>query len=374
MKKNVSKIGKDCRLDRRGFVNLTSMGALGTLFLSSLRSFGAMQPSVGIPGHAPLPTRRLGDLEVSAIGLGCMEMIKVYGDPPSRQDAIKLIRHAYEKGVRLFDTAENYGPFVDEEIVGEALQPFRRDVVISTKFGMSTFDQRTGERIGGRNSTPGNIRKVIEGSLRRLRTDYVDLFIQHRVDPDVPMEEVAGTVKDLVQEGKVKHFGMSEADEASIRQAHAVLPLAAVQSEYNMLWRGPENNIIPALEELGIGLVCWGPLAAGFLSGKIKDPAQFGEGDVRRNLPRFQPEHIANNWQVIDLMEGWAERKEATVAQIALAWLLAQKPWIVPIPGTSKIDHLEENIGAAHIAFNAEEIKEFNEALSDIEVKAGRFW
>ncbi|MFT3920317.1 aldo/keto reductase [Cloacibacterium sp.] len=318
-----------------------------------------------------LPKRKLGNLEVSAVGLGCMEMIKVYATPPSRQDAIKIIRQAYDKGVTFFDTAENYGPLLDEEIVGEALQPFRKEVVIGTKFGFSTFDQLTGKNIGGRNSTPENIRKVIEGSLRRLRTDYVDLFYQHRLDPNVPIEEVAGTVKDLIQEGKVRNFGMSEADAENIRKAHAVQPLAALQSEYSVLWRGVEKDIIPTLEELGIGLACWGPLAAGFLTGIVtKD---YKTGDVRDSIPRYAPEAREKNLKLVELINTWAEKKNATIAQTSLAWLLAQKPWIVPIPGTSKMSHLEENIGAVNIKFTDAEIKQFNEEVAQIEVIGARW-
>lgn len=315
--------------------------------------------------------RKLGFLEVSALGLGCMEMVRIYGNPPSKEDAIKVIRSAYEKGITLFDTAENYGPFLDEEIVGEAVRPFRKNVAISTKFGFSTFDQQTGRMIGGRNSTPDNILKVVEGSLRRLKTDYVDLFYQHRIDPNVPIEDVAGVIKDLIKEGKVRNFGMSEADAVNIRKAHAVQPLAALQSEYSLLWRGVENDILPTLEALGISLVCWGPLAAGFLTGAIEKDTKLE--DIRSTIARFAPEVREKNLKMIELVKVWAEKKNATFAQISLAWLLAQKPWIIPIPGTSKLNHLDENIGAIDIQFTASELKEFNDSVSKVEIVGGRW-
>lgn len=367
-------------LNRRDFISKTSLATAGLVAGSSflLNACASLKnnnqgntPSKNLPSNGVLPKRKLGNLEVSAVGMGCMEMIKVYAEPPSRADAIKIIRHAYEKGVTLFDTAENYGPLLDEDIVGEALQPFRNDVVIATKFGFSTYDQISGKTIGGRNSTPENIRNVIEGSLRRLRTDYVDLFYQHRLDPNVPIEEVAGTVKDLITEGKVRNFGMSEADAVNIRKAHAVQPLAALQSEYSVMWRGVENDIIPTLEELGIGLVCWGPLAAGFLTGNVTSTSK--TGDVRDTIPRYAMEAREQNLKLVEVIRKWAEVKNATIAQTSLAWLLAQKPWIVPIPGTSKMNHLEENIAAVNIQFSASEIKAFNEEVAKIEVIGARW-
>ncbi len=373
MKNNASSNKNSKALHRRGFVQVAGLGALGTFSLSSFKSLGAENLLNNSPKQEALPKRKLGNLEVSAIGLGCMEAIQIYGPKPERTQFLKVIRYAYEKGVTLFDTAENYGPFISEEIVGEALKPFRKEVKIGTKFGFSTYDQTTGERIGDHNSSPENIRRVVEGSLKRLQTDYIDLFYQHRLNPYIPIEEVAGTVKDLVDEGKVLHWGMSEADAENVRRAHKVLPLAALQSEYHLLWRGVENEVIPTLEELGIGLVCWEPLAAGYLTGTIKSPSQLSENDVRRNIPRFQPENFENNWEVIELMKVWAAKKNASVVQIALAWLLAQKPWIVPIPGTSKINHLEENIAAANIKFTQTEMQEFKDALSKIEIEGGRW-
>ncbi|MFT3822747.1 MAG: aldo/keto reductase [Chitinophagaceae bacterium] len=366
--------------NRREFITRSSLCAAGLVtggsflmnaFASTANNNGATTPQEASQPSGSLPKRKLGNLEVSAVGLGCMEMIKIYGNPPSKQEAIKVIRHAYDKGVTLFDTAENYGPLLDEEIVGEALQPFRKEVVIETKFGFGTYDQQTGKTTGGRNSTPENIRKVIEGSLRRLRTDYIDLFYQHRIDPNVPIEDVAGTVKDLIKEGKVRNFGMSEADAVNIRKAHAVQPLAALQSEYSLMWRGVENDIIPTLEELGIGLVCWGPLAAGFLTGNVTQTST--TGDVRDSIPRYAPAARAQNLKLVELIRTWAEKKNATIAQTSLAWLMAQKPWIVPIPGTSKINHLEENTEAVNIRFSAQEIKEFNEQVSKIEIVGGRW-
>lgn len=376
----MAKLEQSKNLNRRDFISKTSLAAGGLVAGSSFllnacaslkNSNSGNTSSNNLPTNGTLPKRKLGNLEVSAVGLGCMEMIKVYADPPSRADAIKIIRHAYEKGVTLFDTAENYGPLLDEEIVGEALQPFRKEVVIATKFGFSTYDQISGKTIGGRNSTPKNIRNVIEGSLRRLRTDYVDLFYQHRLDPNVPIEEVAGMVKDLITEGKVRNFGMSEADAANIRKAHAVQPLAALQSEYSVMWRGVENDIIPTLEELGIGLVCWGPLAAGFLTGNVTSTSK--TGDVRDSIPRYAMEGREQNLKLVEVIRKWAEKKNATIAQTSLAWLLLQKPWIVPIPGTSKMNHLEENIAAVKIQFSASEIKAFNEEVAKVEVIGARW-
>lgn len=367
-------------INRREFISSSQLLTAGLLAGGSFltKSFATPQNNNSVEFssnqlNSPLGSkkRKFGSLEVSALGLGCMEMVRIYGNPPSKEDAIKVIRSAYEKGITLFDTAENYGPFLDEEIVGEAVRPFRKNVAISTKFGFSTFDQQTGRMIGGRNSTPDNIHKVVEGSLRRLKTDYVDLFYQHRIDPNVPIEDVAGVIKDLIKEGKVRNFGMSEADTINIRKAHAVQPLAALQSEYSLLWRGVENDILPTLEALGISLVCWGPLAAGFLTGAIEKDTKLE--DIRSTIARFAPEVREKNLKMIELVKVWAEKKNATIAQISLAWLLAQKPWIIPIPGTSKLNHLDENIGAIDIQFTASELKEFNDAVSKVEIVGGRW-
>lgn len=307
-------------------------------------------------------------LEVSALGLGCMGLSFGYGPAADKQDAIRLIRAAYEKGVTFFDTAEAYGPYTNEELLGEALAPFRGDVVIATKFGF-----KTGKPTAGLDSRPETIRAVAEASLKRLKTDVIDLFYQHRVDPNVPMQEVAGTVKDLIREGKVKHFGLSEAGVQSIRSAHAVQPVAALQSEYSLWWREPENEILPALEELGIGFVPFSPLGKGFLTGKIDASTQFDKTDFRNIVPRFSEENRKANQQLVDLLGAIAKEKDATTAQIALAWLLAQKPWIVPIPGTTKLHRLEENVASAAFSLSAGDLTAINEALLQIEVQGARY-
>jgi aryl-alcohol dehydrogenase-like predicted oxidoreductase len=317
--------------------------------------------------------RKLGrsNLEVSAIGLGCMGMSSGYGPAVSKQDGISLIRSAFERGVTLFDTAETYGPFTNEELVGEALAPFRGQVVIATKFGFD-IDPRTGERRGGLNSRPEHIKEVAEASLRRLQVDAIDLFYQHRVDPNVPIEDVAGTVKELIQAGKVKHFGLSEPGANTIRRAHAVQPVTAVQSEYSLFWRGPEVEILPLLDELGIGFVPFSPLGAGFLTGKINEKTKFDSTDFRNTAPRFTPEARKANQALVDLLGKFAEQKKATSAQIALAWLLAQKPWIVPIPGTTKLHRLEENIGAAAVGLTSDDLREIDSAASKIRLQGAR--
>jgi aryl-alcohol dehydrogenase-like predicted oxidoreductase len=306
------------------------------------------------------------NLEVSAIGLGCMGMSFAYGTPPDRQEMIKLIRAAVDRGVTLFDTAEAYGPFTNEDLVGEALAPVRSQVVIATKFGMKLGTNAMDSR-------PEHIREVAEASLKRLRTDRIDLFYQHRVDPEVPIEDVAGTVKALIREGKVKHFGMSEAGVATIRRAHAVQPLTAVQSEYSLWWRKPEVELIPALEKLGIGFVPFSPLGKGFLTGKIDEKTTFEKNDFRNIVPRFSPEARKANQALVDLLGQVANRKGATAAQIALAWLLAQKPWIVPIPGTTKLNRLEENLGAASVELSAEDLRSIDAAASKIQVEGARY-
>ena len=317
--------------------------------------------------------RRLGksDLEVSAIGLGCMGMSSAYGPAAYKGEMIKLIRAAHDLGVTHFDTGEAYGPFVNEELVGEALEPIRDKVTIATKFGFD-IDLETGARRGGTNSRPEHIKQVADAALKRLRTDTIDLFYQHRVDPNVPIEDVAGAVKELISEGKVKHFGMSEAAVPTIRRAHAVQPVTAVQSEYSLFYRGPEAELLPALEELGIGFVPFSPLGAGFLTGKIDENTKFDPTDFRNMVPRFTPEARKANVVLVDLIKSVAERKRATLAQIALAWLLAQKPWIVPIPGTTKLHRLEENLGAANVQLNDADLKQIDKASSSMKLEGAR--
>ena len=316
--------------------------------------------------------RKLGKsgLEVSALGLGCMGMSVNYGPAPDKQEMIALIRAAVERGITFFDTAEVYGPFVNEELVGEALAPFRDQVVIATKFGFD-IDPKTRER-RGRNSRPEHIKQVAEAALKRLNTDVIDLFYQHRVDPDVPIEDVAGAVKDLIAEGKVKHFGLSEAAAKTIRRAHAVQPVAAVESEYSLWTRDPEAEVLPTCEELGIGFVPWSPLGQGFLTGKVDASMSFVSSDIRSRFPRFTPEARKANQPIVDLLSHLAAKKNATPAQIALAWLLAQKPWIVPIPGTRKLERLDENLGAVAIELTSDDLREIDTATSKINVQGAR--
>ncbi|MEV5716874.1 aldo/keto reductase [Amycolatopsis mediterranei] len=318
-----------------------------------------------------METRILGtDLRVSAIGLGCMGMSQSYGPLPGRRDAVALIRAAVERGVTFFDTAEVYGPFTNEEIVGEALEPVREQVVIATKFGFA-FD--ADGRQTGLSSRPEHVKQVADASLRRLRTDTIDLFYQHRVDPDVPIEDVAGAVGELIQAGKVRHFGMSEAAAATIRRAHAVQPVTAVQSEYSLWWRKPEAEVLPALEELGIGFVPYSPLGKGFLTGAIDSATSFDSGDIRTTIPRFSAEARQANRAMVDLLGTIAARKQATPAQVALAWLLARKPWIVPIPGTRKLHRLEENLAAADLELTTEDLGEIETAAAGIDVQGARY-
>jgi len=315
--------------------------------------------------------RKLGksNLEVSALGLGCMSMSFGYGPAADKKEMVSLIRNAVELGVTFFDTAEVYGPFTNEELVGEALGPVRGQVIIATKFG---FDCDSGKQ-GGLNSQPAHIRKVVEASLKRLRTDVIDLLYQHRVDPNVPIEDVAATVKDLIREGKVKHFGLSEAGVQTIRRAHAVQPVAALQSEYSLWWKEPEKEILPALEELGIGFVPFSPLGKGFLTGAINANTKFDSNDFRNNVPRFDEENRKANQALVDVIKKFAEKKKATSAQVALAWLLAQKPWIVPIPGTTKPHRLRENIGAASVQLTPEDLAELERAASQVTVQGARY-
>ncbi len=307
-------------------------------------------------------------LEVSALGLGCMGLSFGYGPATDKQEAIKLLHAAFDAGVTFFDTAEAYGPFLNEELLGEALAPFRNKIVIATKFGF-----KEGRTELGMDSRPENIKAVAEAALKRLKTDYIDLFYQHRVDPNVPVEDVAGAVKDLIQQGKVRHFGMSEAGVQSIRKAHAVQPVAALQSEYSLWWREPEQEIIPTLEELGIGFVPFSPLGKGFLTGAINENTQFDKTDFRNIVPRFSEENRKANQAMVDLLKTLGAKKNATPAQIALAWLLAQKPWIVPIPGTTKLHRLQENIGAASIELSADDLKQIEAAASKIAVQGARY-
>ena len=319
--------------------------------------------------------RKLGNsnLEVSALGLGCMRMS--FGDRPvgTRQEMIAFLHSAVDRGITFFDTAEVYGPFTNEELVGEALAPFRGQVVIATKFGFKHDPNRGPSPMVGLDSRPEQIKQVAEASLKRLRVEALDLFYQHRVDPDVPIEDVAGAVKELIQEGKVKHFGLSEAGAETIRRAHAVQPVTAVQSEYSMWWRTPEEEVLPTCEELGIGFVPYSPLGKGFLTGKVDENTTFHSSDIRSRIPRFTPEARKANWVLIDLLSKVGEQKGATPAQIALAWLLAQKPWIVPIPGSRKLERLEENIGAVAVELTSDDLREIESALSKITVQGDRY-
>jgi aryl-alcohol dehydrogenase-like predicted oxidoreductase len=316
--------------------------------------------------------RRLGksDLEVSALGLGCMGLSASYGQPLDKQDGIAVIRGAFERGITFFDTAEVYGPFVNEELVGEAVAPFRDQVVIATKFG---FKIDAAGKQAGVDSRPEHIKEVADASLKRLQTDRIDLFYQHRVDPSVPIEEVAGAVKELIQQGKVKHFGMSEPGMETLRRAHAVQPVTALQNEYSLWWKRPEEEALPACEELGIGFVPFSPLGRGFLTGKIDENTEFEKNDFRNMMPRFTPEARKANQTLVDLLRRLAESKRATPAQIALAWLLAQKPWIVPIPGTTKLHRLEENIGAAEIELTPDDLREIDRATASIQIEGARY-
>lgn len=322
-----------------------------------------------------MKTRNLGksNLEVSAIGLGCMGMSFSYGPPKDKQEMTALLRGAVERGVTFFDTAEVYGPFTNEELVGEALAPFRKQVVLATKFGFDLSGGDTRPGAAGLNSRPEHIRQAVEGSLKRLKVQTIDLLYQHRVDPNVPIEDVAGAVKGLIQQGKVKHFGLSEAGVQTIRRAHAVQPLTALQSEYSLWTRTPENQVIPTLEELGIGFVPYSPLGKGFLTGKMDENTTFNSSDFRSTLPRFTPEALKANQALIDLLGSIAQRKKATPAQVALAWLLAQKPWIVPIPGTTKPHRLEENIGAVAIELTPDDLHDIENAASKITVHGARY-
>jgi aryl-alcohol dehydrogenase-like predicted oxidoreductase len=313
-----------------------------------------------------------GKLEVSSVGLGVQNMSRTYQTTiPSRHEMINIIQTAFNHGVTLFDTAEAYGPFESERILGEALTPFRNEVVIETKFGWN-IDQETGRNLPGLNSRPEHIKLVVENMLKRLRTDRIDLLYQHRVDPNVPIEDVVGAIKDLINEGKVLHYGLSEPGPQTVRRAHAIYPVTAIQNEYSLLWRGPEDVIIPLCQELNIGFVPWSPLGVGFLTGAIDANTRFAQGDIRGVESRFSPENLPNNLALVDLIKKWAAQKDITPAQLSLAWLLAQKPWIVPIPGTTQMAHMFENIGAENVRFAADEMKQFNTELAKIEIKGER--
>jgi len=322
--------------------------------------------------NASISRRKLGTLEVSSLGLGVQNMSRTYQTTiPNRSQMHKIIRTAFDNGVTLFDAAEAYGPFEVERILGEALKPIRNKVSIETKFGWN-INQETGQFMMGLNSQPDHIKLVVDGMLKRLQTDRIDLLYQHRVDPNVPIEDVAGAIKDLMQAGKVLHWGLSEPGVQTVRRAHAVQPLTAIQNEYSLVWRGPEEKILPVCEELGIGFVCWSPLGVGFTTGAIDANTHFAQGDIRGGETRFSPENITNNLKLVELLKTWATQKNATPGQISLAWLLAQKPWIVPIPGTTQMEHMLENTGAANVQLSAGEWKQFNTALAGIQIKGDR--
>jgi aryl-alcohol dehydrogenase-like predicted oxidoreductase len=361
-------------MNRRDFLG-TGLGLAGTSILArtTVAQEGLGQPHTAAgKSPEPLGLRKLGRLEVSTVGLGVQNMTRRYETTvPDRPEMINIIRTAFDRGVTFFDAAEAYGPHEVERLLGAGVASFRDKVQIATKFGWN-IDQETGERRPGLNSKPDHIKRVVEGMLKRLRTDRIDLLYQHRVDPAVPIEDVAGVVKELMDQGKVLHWGLSEMGLNTLRRAHTALPVAAVQNEYSMLWRGPEKEVIPVCEELGIGFVCWSPLGVGFLAGAIDERTRFAEGDIRGIESRFSPENVRPNLALVELVKRWAKRKQAAPAQIALAWLLAQKPWIVPIPGTTQMAHMLQNIGAVGIPFTPPELVELNSAVRAIEVKGQR--
>lgn len=357
-------------MNRRDLIKTAGLAFAG----SALLPFEGLAKTENVKGFSPSGNKRkLGaSLEVSSIGLGVQNMSRTYQTTiPSRTEMHNIIRAAFDKGVTLFDTAEAYGPFEVERILGEAIAPFSDKVVIETKFGWN-IDQETGDRLPGLNSKPAHIKIVVEGMLKRLRTDRIDLLYQHRVDPQVPIEDVVGAIQDLIKEGKVLHYGLSEPGVQTVRRAHKIHPIAAIQNEYSLLWRGPEKEIIPLCQELGIGFVPWSPLGVGFLTGAIDTDTRFAQGDFRSLETRFSPENITHNMAVVELLKKWCKQKEASPAQISLAWLLAQKPWIVPIPGTTQMSHLLENIGAEEIKFTETELKEFNSQLNVIQIQGER--
>ncbi|WP_264564346.1 aldo/keto reductase [Flavobacterium sp. N3904] len=365
-------------MNRRNLLKTAGLAIAGGA-LVPLSSFALSSNSEIKPFHndnllQPVPgKRKLGtSLEVSSIGLGVQNMSRTYQTTvPSRPEMLNIIRTAFDKGVTLFDAAEAYGPFEVEKILGEGVAPFRNKIVIETKFGWN-IDQETGKRLPGLNSRPEHIKIVVEGMLKRLRTDRIDLLYQHRVDPQVPIEDVVGAIQDLIKEGKILHYGLSEPGSQTVRRAHKIHPITAIQNEYSMLCRGPEKEIIPLCEELGIGFVPWSPLGVGFLTGAIDADTRFAAGDIRGNETRFSPENLSRNLALVDLLKKWSKQKQATPAQIALAWLLAQKPWIVPIPGTTQMAHMIENIGAENVKFTAAELMEFNKQLDAIPILGER--
>ncbi|HEU4375380.1 MAG TPA: aldo/keto reductase [Telluria sp.] len=355
---------------RRGFLLTAASLAAAPLFGQTREP----SPTAGsVPGPVAVSgCRMLGSLEVSSIGLGVQNMSRTYQTTvPSRPEMINIIRAAFDRGVTFFDAAEAYGPFEVERILGEGVAPFRNSVAITSKFGWN-IDYQTGKRLPGLNSRPAHIKQAVEGMLQRLKTDRIDLLYQHRVDPQVPIEDVAGAVKDLMAQGKILHWGLSEMGPKTLRRAHASLPVAAVQNEYSMLWREPEEGILLLCQQLGIGFVPWSPLGVGFLAGAINANTRFAEGDIRQIESRFSPENLPHNLALVDLLKRWAERKRATPAQIALAWLMAQKPWIVPIPGTTQMAHMVENIGASSVQFTAAEVAELNRSVAAIRVRGAR--
>ncbi|EJJ29494.1 aldo/keto reductase [Rhizobium sp. CF142] len=357
---------RSCVLGRRSL--LKTGAAIAAASIVGRASFAGAAAA----GPAVTGTRRLAGLTVSALGLGCQDFTGTfYATAPDRADMIKLVHNAADRGVTLFDAAEAYGPFEVERILGEAVRPFRNDIVLSSKFGWN-IDLETGKSLGGLNSRPEHIKLAVEGMLKRLGTDRLDMVYQHRVDPAVPIEDVAGAVKDLVAQGKVLHYGLSEPGPKTVRRAHAVHPLTAIQNEYSILVRDPERDIIPLCEELGIGFVPWSPLGMGFLTGAINKDTRFAQGDFRAVVPRFASDNLAANMAIVSLVEDWARRKSARPAQIALAWLMAQKPWIVPIPGTTKAPHMEENLGAEAISFTGDELVELNSRIAAIPVQGAR--
>lgn len=364
-------------MNRRSILKTAGLALAGTalLPLDTLALSAGADDNSGKDNKTPSTApgkRKLGSLEVSSIGLGVQNMSRTYQTTiPSRTEMHNIIRKAYDNGVTLFDAAEAYGPFEVEKILGEATASFRNKIIIETKFGWN-IDQNTGQRLPGLNSQPDHIKVVVEGMLKRLRTDRIDLLYQHRVDPNVPIEDVVGAIKDLIKEGKVLHYGLSEPGVQTVRRAHAIHPVTAIQNEYSLLWRGPEQKIIPLCEELGIGFVPWSPLGVGFLTGAIDANTRFAPGDIRGMESRFSPENIQANITLVDLIKKWGEQKKATPAQIALAWLLAQKPWIVPIPGTTQMAHMQENLRAVAVKFSAAELQQFNTQLNAIKVVGER--
>jgi len=360
-------------INRRAFLGVSGLGVIGAVAVATIASGLSTPAAADRTTQAHVSGRRkLGSLEVSSVGLGVQNMSRSYETlVPYRPEMINIIRAAYDRGVTFFDTAEAYGPLECERILGESIEPFRNKVVITSKFGWN-IDPETGQRQMGLNSKPDHIKKAVEGMLKRLRTDRIDLLYQHRVDPQVPIEDVAGAVKDLMAQGKVLHWGLSEMGPNTLRRAHAALPLTAVQNEYSMLWRGPEEAILPLCQELGIGFVPWSPLGVQFLTGAIDENTRFAPGDIRGMEERFSPENVKHNIELVKLAKQWADRKDAAPGQIALAWLMAQKPWIVPIPGTTQMAHMIQNVGASSVAFSPDELKELNASVSSIQIQGKR--